>query len=60
MRIGLVRLVGSSKFWLTVGGCVAAAMTGQWHMIPILVMANVAGITIEDAAEKLGIKLREK
>ena len=49
-------LLASRKFWLTIGACVAAAITGKPNLIPVILMGEVGAITIEDAARKIGVK----
>ncbi|MCK4283139.1 MAG: hypothetical protein KAX44_02390 [Candidatus Brocadiae bacterium] len=49
-------LLQSRKFWLTVGACVSAALTGHPFWIPGIIMAEVGAITVEDAALKLGMR----
>ena len=49
-------LLVSRKFWLTVGACVAAVVTGQPHLIPVIILTEIGAITIEDAAQKFGLK----
>jgi len=46
-------LLQSRKFWLTVGACVAAAVTGNAAAIPTIIMVNAGLIAAEDAAAKL-------
>lgn len=52
---GLKRIVGSSKCWLCLGGCVVAGATGNWVAIPKLIMLTIGSIAAEDAARKIGI-----
>ena len=46
-------LVQSRKFWLTVGACVAAAVTSNAASIPTIIMVNAGLIAAEDAAAKV-------
>lgn len=51
---GIFRLLKSSRFWVTVGIAVPAALAGQWAVAGAAVIAYVTGTAIEDAAAKLG------
>jgi hypothetical protein len=56
-------LLVSRKFWLAVFGVVTAIVSSYldvpteiWLSIETLVLAVIAGITVEDSAEKIGGK----
>ena len=48
-------LLASRKFWITIGACISAIVTGRPSLIPVILMAEVGAITIEDAARKIGV-----
>jgi len=52
-----VALLQSRKFWITIGACVAAAVSGKPDLIPVILMGEVAAITLEDSASKLARNL---
>jgi len=56
----LKALLVSRKFWLMIGACVSAAVTGHPGWIPGIIMGNVGAITVEDAAHKLGLRVPER